>query len=176
MRFMKLKMIQKNKLRCSKCKEEKSTEDFQKGHLKNGFACWCKACVNKANREWYRKNHNEYYKKNKRRITEWNARNAQEYRNLCLNHYGNKCEVCGSTKDLQIDHINGIVVEDRKRTGVKFWRWLVKNNFPTGFRTLCCNCNLLDGQIRICSFLNLNGINDLIKLIGHVRSNESPQS
>ncbi len=45
---------------------------------------------------------------------------------------------------LTIDHINNDGAAHRKEIGeggTNFYRWLRKNNYPLGFRTLCWNCN-----------------------------------
>lgn len=65
---------------------------------------------------------------------------------LVCNHYGNICVCCGENniKFLTIDHINGGGNRHRKqinRTGNKFYEWLIKNDFPIGYQTLCYNCN-----------------------------------
>lgn len=66
----------------------------------------------------------------------------------CLIHYGGnppKCACCGEIiiEFLCIDHINGGGEQHRNSIGHNnFYRWLIKNNFPTGFQVLCANCNL----------------------------------
>lgn len=64
-----------------------------------------------------------------------------------MTHYSHglmECE-CGESRIqcLTIDHINGGGNKHRKEVGegVTFYRWLIKNNFPEGFRVLCMNCN-----------------------------------
>jgi hypothetical protein len=65
---------------------------------------------------------------------------------LVLDAYGHSCECCGEKEILflTVDHING---GGRKHTqeiggrGHNLYRWLVKHNFPQGFRILCFNCN-----------------------------------
>lgn len=59
-------------------------------------------------------------------------------------HYGTSCACCGEGEPrfLTIDHIdnNGAVhKKEIKRTAL--YPWLVRNGFPTGFQTLCYNCN-----------------------------------
>ena len=62
-------------------------------------------------------------------------------------HYGMKCACCGESQMmfLTIDHINNDGAEHRKKLkgigGSPFFEWLVRNNFPEGFQTLCRNCN-----------------------------------
>ena len=43
---------------------------------------------------------------------------------------------------LSVDHINNNGHEHRKTTGngQRFYRWLIKNNLPLGYQTLCMNC------------------------------------
>lgn len=68
---------------------------------------------------------------------------------LVFNHYGNECSACGiSDHDvLTIDHIaqdgnKHVSPAGSRYRGVHLYRWLVNNNFPNGFRTLCYNCNI----------------------------------
>ncbi len=62
--------------------------------------------------------------------------------------YGWRCECCGEREPmfLSIDHIEGkgnIHREETKKMGSNDWyKFLIENNFPEGFRTLCLNCNL----------------------------------
>ncbi|KKM23300.1 hypothetical protein LCGC14_1616610 [marine sediment metagenome] len=69
-----------------------------------------------------------------------------------LTHYGDgklACVICGENKllCLTIDHINGGGNKHRKalglRAGMEFYRWLRKQGYPLGFRTLCRNCQCL---------------------------------
>lgn len=86
-------------------------------------------------------------KKNKDKIHGFNVKFGKSYRqrlkDIVLEHYGNTCACCGesNTKFLSIDHINGGGEKHREQIGRKINGWLVKNNFPKGFQTLCFNCN-----------------------------------
>lgn len=67
-------------------------------------------------------------------------------RTTVLTHYGGKCECCGEDEPLflTVDHINGGGKKHRQEIGgggFYLHRWLIKNNFPEGFRILCFNCN-----------------------------------
>lgn len=63
--------------------------------------------------------------------------------------YGNKCAECDEHRieRLTINHKNNDGAEQRRQlkcyTGVRMYRWLIKNNYPTnlGLRILCYNCN-----------------------------------
>lgn len=61
----------------------------------------------------------------------------------CLLVYGGACVCCGEEEInfLCIDHVNDDGYKHRKFTS-NIYAWLVKNNFPYGFQTLCMNCNL----------------------------------
>lgn len=58
-----------------------------------------------------------------------------------MDHYGRRCECCGETipKFLTIDHIEPIGGREKRAEAghVRMYAWLVKNNFPPGFRVLC---------------------------------------
>lgn len=63
--------------------------------------------------------------------------------------YGNKCECCEETilEFLTIDHINNdgashrIKLFGKNKCGNRFYKWIIKNNFPKGLQVLCFNCN-----------------------------------
>lgn len=78
-----------------------------------------------------------------------NAENMDRYtakKKICFAHYGNICECCAETEEmfLSIDHVNNDGAEHRKNEvkGNDIYAWLIKNNFPDGFRLLCHNCNM----------------------------------
>jgi hypothetical protein len=75
-------------------------------------------------------------------------RQAKQY---VLEHYGTACACCGATADLTIDHINGDGKQHRQIIGGGshvIYAWLIKNDFPHGFQTLCrlCNTSKRDGE------------------------------
>lgn len=73
-----------------------------------------------------------------------------------LTHYslkgvlGCSCPGCDVVIEdfLTIDHINGMGNQQRKQTGsgTSFYYWLKRNGFPSGYQTLCCNCNFARGK------------------------------
>ena len=97
--------------------------------------------------------HNYYIKNREKRIVA--VKNSQtKCRMKVLEKYSNgmmNCALCGETDliVLTIDHIDGKGNKHRREigngknsmTGSKFYLWLIKNNYPTGFRVLCHNCN-----------------------------------
>lgn len=63
---------------------------------------------------------------------------------IVLTHYGNgkcACVKCGYSdiRALSIDHINGGGRQHFKEIKVHIYGWLIKNNFPDGYQTLCMN-------------------------------------
>jgi hypothetical protein len=74
-----------------------------------------------------------------------------------LAHYGNgSCSCCGEThvEFLALDHSNGGGRQHRaaigRRSGSEFYRWIVQNDFPDGYRVLCHNCNMARGAYGYC--------------------------
>lgn len=70
----------------------------------------------------------------------WNLAKKQEL----FEHYG-PCRCCGETtlEFLAIDHVmdNGSLDRSRGLKGNTLHRWLIRNNYPPGYQTLCFNCN-----------------------------------
>ncbi len=66
-----------------------------------------------------------------------------------LGHYSPdiRCAICGKSdfNTMSIDHIDGGGSAHRKELGSKggygFYLWLKRNNYPTGYRVLCMDCN-----------------------------------
>jgi hypothetical protein len=69
----------------------------------------------------------------------------QRLRAIVLQGYGARCACCGEDHPsfLNIDHIQRNGAEERKRFGQhSFLKYLRDNQFPSGYRILCWNCNL----------------------------------
>jgi hypothetical protein len=108
----------------------------------------------------------QHKKPNKTKRREYNrsakckaVRAAQRKRlkDKIFDHYGRVCSCsgCGEARQefLTIDHINGGGKKHRQEIGgggKKLHRWLIKNNFPKEFRTLCFNCNCARGHYGYC--------------------------
>jgi hypothetical protein len=95
------------------------------------------------------KREKEWRRKHRKQINENIKRCNQRLRIEVLEAYGGKCACCGETeiKFLSIDHVEGNGAAHRRDVvksggGQQFWRWLKKNNYPSGFQVLCHNCNM----------------------------------
>ena len=69
------------------------------------------------------------------------------YKLRVLDAYGGRvCVGCGEDEVvvLSIDHVHGGGNKHRQSintpSGTAFYQWLIRNNFPPGFRVLCMNC------------------------------------
>lgn len=64
--------------------------------------------------------------------------------------YGWACVCCQENRVefLSIDHVDGH--REGPRSGSPLYRWLKRNNFPTGFRVLCMTCNFAFGHFGYC--------------------------
>jgi hypothetical protein len=91
----------------------------------------------------------QYYADNPERWREYQRRYCAELSAIVFNHYGWQCSCTGcDCMDLAIDHIDGNGREHRLelfgdpgRGHVRFYRWLIANDFPDGYQTLCRPCN-----------------------------------
>lgn len=101
----------------------------------------------------------DYYARHREERKAYRRNKSRRHREIALNHYGNKCACCGesSYEFLAIDHINGDGKSHRKhisggkrQSGNEICSWLIKNNFPDGFRILCHNCNQSIGFYGYC--------------------------
>ena len=102
----------------------------------------------KRTREAKRKRDREYRACNKLPMRLYMRKWTKEVKITVLTHYGNDkcaCVKCGFSdlRALSIDHINAGGKAHKaslKRNGVRFYRWLQKNNYPLEYQTLCMNC------------------------------------
>lgn len=112
----------------------------------NGLSSYCKKC--------HAAHANKYYHNNSATCKEKMRQRNREQRERCLEHYGKICACCGETRYefLSLDHENGGGGKHRKELGGgdRLCRWLIKNNFPAGFRVLCHNCNQAIGLYGYC--------------------------
>ncbi len=119
---------------CTKCKQEKPIVAFYKDKTrKDNLSCWCGSC-----------------------LVSTNNKQLKELKVEVLAHYSNGKSVCvkcgfGDVRALTIDHINGGGHKHRKLLGLSgnmFYRWLKRNGYPLGYRTLCMNCQFITASRR----------------------------
>lgn len=88
-----------------------------------------------------------YRKRHPMKVEEYKLKRQEQKRDV-ITYYGNgecACVKCGEKRlpCLSIDHIDGGRHKHFKDFGIKsstFYKWLIDNNFPEGFQTLCMNC------------------------------------
>ena len=148
---------------CKKCGRTKRLEEFPPADKKGRRRHECGECYKARHHQYYvdgRKKYRQrsfeaYYKRRKIWLTtlegiQWRRQHQKTYnaklRQLVLDAYGHICACCHETADrfLTIDHINGDgkIQRTEHRTGISFYRWLKRKKFPSGFQTLCFNCNI----------------------------------
>lgn len=101
-------------------------------------------------------------KKNAKRTKQYEDERRIKLRKAVFDHYGRRCMcpagcpfdaiIAEDDRCLTIDHINGGGNKHRKEVvgGQTFYRWLIRNNFPPEFRTLCYICNCTRGHYGRC--------------------------
>lgn len=103
----------------------------------------------KENRDTYNSYMRNYLQNNYRqKYKEIALRKNTEIKQIVLSHYSNGkciCTKCGFSdiRALSIDHIDGGGYLHCRLTSDSLYRWLIKNNFPEGFQTLCMNCQFI---------------------------------
>ena len=125
---------------CNKCGLSKDLNDFYRDKTKSeGREYICKGCKKNYNNSQGR---NAHYKYN------------QKLRETILDHYGRWCAYCGSTEELQLDHVKGDgAILRRQHDDKPAWhRYLIKNNFPPDCQVLCRCCNAMKQNLTETEF------------------------
>lgn len=142
--------------------EKQKSKDYRKKHPEQQKK-WNK---NRKNRYW--DNRDEEIKRNKR----WKELNPDEQRAYhkkhrdklkmdVIIHYSNGTMACANPynqhdkpytdiRALSIDHIEGGGCKHRLSLNLKssgFYRWLRKNNYPSGYQVLCMNCQFIKRNV-----------------------------
>jgi hypothetical protein len=123
-----------------------------------------------ANRDKLLDQSRQWEQANRDKVNALQRARMARYKDAVLEHYGRACACCQSTRNLGIDHINGGGGQHReelfgqhRRAGSRFNFWLIKNNFPPGYQTLCSPCNTSKGtgdRCRIDHDLEYDAEND----------------
>lgn len=132
---------------------------------------------NKEYDKRYYKKHKEKYcaysrvysKTHHKQVCLKGSRMRKRLKNLMLQHYGNRCILCGENniRLLGVDHINGKGDEHRKEIGqgaYTLYRWLIRNKYPDGFQILCGRCNTWKGNRQIHCLCCPNNVRNKRKL------------
>lgn len=116
--------------------------------------------ANESNRQWYQRNKERERERKRLHPTNRDCIDGHAYRlkrkMLVLQYYGERCACCGENhiQFLTIDHVNGGGNKHRRENnitgGSTMYTWLIRHNFPEGFRTLCFNCNCARGCFGHC--------------------------
>ena len=108
----------------------------------------CPTCTERR-RDWY---HSRYHSKQ----LAYSKKRRVDLKLAAFNAYGGPvCKCCGEShiEFLSIDHLNNDGAAHRrelKNSGVKFYEWLKRNNYPVGYQVLCFNCNFAKGHFKYC--------------------------
>ena len=164
---------------CKKCGEEKAIEAFPIHTPATGARRHeCQACYDNRMKAWYKGNQDrvlqhratEYAKRKfrvwteeeKARKREVSNRRGETLRDVVYTAYGSVCACCGEDEVnfLTVDHVNNDGNEGRKvhGTGASFYRWIIKQGYPTDLQLLCYNCNI--GKARnggVCPHVSSEG-------------------
>ena len=124
---------------CTKCGQEKpaTTEYFHKhSGNKYGLDPDCKLCHAEDGARRYYDNREEYLSRHKAR--------SLAIKIEVMTHYGNgecKCVMCGYDiiAALTLDHIDDDGYKEAK-SGKSLYLYLRKHSYPSGYQTLCMNC------------------------------------
>ena len=118
---------------CKRCEVRPPTED----------STVCQECKDRW-RDYGRK----YAKSDKGRASSQRVRD--KLRKDIFDHYGTKCACCGESEScfLTLDHTKGGGSKERKAGNV--WARLRREGYPSGYRTLCWNCNWAYHKLGVC--------------------------
>jgi hypothetical protein len=103
-----------------------------------------------------KENHKKWHLQNREKVLVIQKQYRLRRKIKVLEKYSNgniECSCCRESvlEFLSIDHINGGGTSHRKSLkSADIYAWLLKNDFPKGFRILCHNCNQAIGKYGIC--------------------------
>ena len=134
---------------CTKCSTERPLSDFAWDKRWKRHESWCRMCRRTLRQEWGARNAAE--------IVATGRERRAETRRAVFEHYGTSCACCGEDRlpFLSLDHVDGGGTQHRSSLGnsgrgISFYRWIIRQGFPTGYRTLCHNCNTALGLYGYC--------------------------
>lgn len=143
---------------CKKCLLDKPLTEYPiaRSHIDgHDYHCFtCHAVVIKEYEKGRTEYHANYRSAHKEETSKYHRELNRQIKSLVTTYYGNgkcSCVKCGFSdlRALSIDHIYGGGNKHRKEInlgsggGLNFYKWLINNNYPKGFRTLCWNCQII---------------------------------
>lgn len=137
--------VKEGRTTCDKC-NERGMEGVRNRRLKRKLAGTCHYCSEPTLPGYVLCGYHREKQKDRHKYI----------RKTVFEHYGLSCVCCGEStyEFLSIDHINNDGAEHRKKHGLgngrNLYQWLINNNFPEGFQTLCYNCNFAKGHYGRC--------------------------
>ncbi len=150
---------------CIRCNQEKNETEFR------GNRNQCKTCTYKQYAEYSASPIVKLRRKLRKRETYFikhdyllkqKKETSQRIKHDAMVIYGNgkaECICCGEFRlsMLTLDHIAGGGNKHRKQHKYTFLSgWLKAHNYPSGFQTLCSNCNLSKHINGICEHMQSN--------------------
>jgi len=137
---------------CKRCGHRGPMQDFYRYRTSGGefrfinICCVCRNRDSARSRDRYRARL-KLSEPNRERSRRYDRNSGFRRKLKVFSHYGLECSGCGESDIdvLSIDHVNNDGAEHRLtigKGGSAFYSWLINNGFPSGFQTLCMNCNL----------------------------------
>lgn len=92
-----------------------------------------------------------YRRRNREKLRQASRARTRRLKLEALSVYGMVCRRCdfGDDRALQIDHVNDDGAAERKLNGGQgfagwnFYAYLKRRGWPSGYQTLCANCNAI---------------------------------
>jgi hypothetical protein len=144
-------------------KNKNQNKDFRKEYRVKYYVQH-KEAIKERSAKYYTENRDHcrevsaiYQAQHKDKKKAYEAARYRKIREEVFSHYGNTCACCHERENvvLTIDHVNGGGCQHRRELGSKkIYKWLIDNNFPEGYQTLCRNCN--EGKYRLGTCLHQN--------------------
>jgi 5-methylcytosine-specific restriction endonuclease McrA len=107
---------------------------------------------NKANPDKMCEASKRYYRRNAEKCKEAARQRSAALKTAAFAFYGTACACCGIDGEpfLTIDHI--VPAGHRKSAYEKksLYQWLKSQGYPSGFQTLCWNCNMAKSDKQCC--------------------------
>jgi len=98
-----------------------------------------------------------YAEKHREEIRAKRRAELERLRAAAITAYGGRCACPGChvhhVELLTIDHMNGDGATHRRSLGKSsrdFYRWLEKQNYPSGYQAFCGSCNLAKSDREAC--------------------------